>query len=319
MPQKFVFMLKTYAGDIKFAKRLITSFLLHNEDQIYLYVVVPQMDLQVFAEFKSKTVFLLAEETVPCRTLPASSRPRDSGYINQQVLKLGFYKLGIADSYMVLDSDAVFIRGFRLDDFFHFDGLPYQVLVQDKLLMSDGIYYEATWRKRSAALGQIASFLGHDDSELLKTCHGLTIFQSKVLRGLEEFLLARDMDFLDVITFFGFEFSWYNYFLQMTEPVIHAVEPLFYTIHSGEQLVSSQLLSATESDYARAYIGIVVNGNFQHFGWPASIGANRVLSAATYLRSYDLFRITFRFGTAFFLSAVSFPVIRLRRLLLRKS
>lgn len=166
MPEKFIFMLKTYRGDLEFADRLISSYHKHNRDDIPICIVVPQLDLPLFRHFESMNVTLIPEESIPTRLAPQSSNPRDSGYINQQVLKLAFYRLGIADNYMCLDSDALFIRDFGFEDFLHPDGLPYQVLVEDKLLKCDPDYFKTHWAARSKNLDEIAAVLGIEDTKI---------------------------------------------------------------------------------------------------------------------------------------------------------
>lgn len=317
MPEKFIFMLKTYRDDLEFADRLISSYHKHNQDGISLYIVVPQLDLPLFQHFERIKVTLIPEESIPCRLAPPSSNSRDSGYLNQQVLKLAFYKLGIADNYMSLDSDALFIRDFRFEDFLHDDGLPYQVLVEDKLLKCDPDYFKTHWEARSKSLDEIAAVLGIKDTKNLKSCHGFQILQSRVLKRFEEdFLSTRGFDLLEIITRFGYEFTWYNYYLQLTEPVIHEIEPLFHVVHSGKQLVKSQLYSETNNEFSKGFVGIVVNGNFQHFGWPAKLGTNRILNAAAYVTSPELLRIFFRFGTALLLRLFVSPLAWARRRIL---
>jgi hypothetical protein len=276
--------------------------------------------MALFQSFEGINVTLIPEESIPCRLAPPTSNPRDSGYINQQVLKLAFHRLGIADNYMCLDSDALFIRDFGVDDFFHPDGLPYQVLVEDRFLKSDPDYFKTHWQARSKKLDEIAKALGVEDAKSLKSCHGFQILQSKVLKRFEvDFLSARGLDLLEILTRFSYEFTWYNYYLQMTEPVIHEIEPLFHYFHSGKQLVKSQLYSETNTDFSKGYIGIVVNGNFQHFGRPASLDANRISNAAAYVTSLELLRILFRFGAAFLLRLFFSPLAWGRRKFLLRS
>ena len=50
---KFAMMLKTYIGDIKFAERLILSYLKYNKDNIKLYIVVSASEIEAFKKFKS--------------------------------------------------------------------------------------------------------------------------------------------------------------------------------------------------------------------------------------------------------------------------
>ena len=331
MPEKFIFMLKTYRDDLAFADRLISSYHKHNQGDIPLYIVVPQLDMPVFQKFESIKVTLIPEESIPCRLAPPSSDPRESGYINQQVLKLAFYRLRIADNYMCLDSDGIFIRDFTMNDFFHEDGLPFHVLAQDKLLQADRDYVDTHWRKRARVLEGISSFLQIEYPKNLKTCHGFQTFQSKVLERFDKEILSKataqdlgfekggEIDFLDLISLFGVEFTWYNYYLQKTEPVIHEVEPLFLYIHTGRQLVEFQLFRTTTQDLANGFVGVVVNGNFQHFSWGATLQKNRVLNAAAYVKSFDLLRMCCRFGAALFLRALSSPLVRIRRLMRRKT
>lgn len=327
--QKFAFMLKTYRGDLGFATRLLASFHEYNHDGLPLYIVIPENDLPVFRRFEGKTVSLIPEESIPCKLALPSLIPRESGYINQQVIKLAFHRLGITENYMCLDSDGVFIRQFTIEDFIHEDGLPYQVLVEDKLLQTDQDYVDNYWDSREHLLEGISSYLQIDPSKNLKTCHGFQIFQSKVLERFEnEILFGRgpgeygikegfDADFLELITLYGLEFSWYNYYLQKTEPIIHEVEPLFLYVHSGRQLVELQLFRTSNHDLARSFVGVVVNGNFQHFSWEATLHDKRILNAAAYVGIADLLRMTGRFGAAFFLRTLFFPLALARRFLIR--
>ncbi len=313
-------MLKTYADDLKFVNRLIFSLHEHNQDQIPLYIVTPKSDLPLFQKFANDGVYLISEESIPCQLAPPGDQLRDSGYINQQVLKLAFHRLGIADNYLCLDSDAEFIKNFTLDDFFHPDGLPYQVLVEDKALQGDADYYSTYWKGRSKKLDEIANFLEMSERKLLKTCHGQQIFQAKVLERFENEILSPmggGGNFLDIILQYGYEFTWYNYYLQKTELLIHEVEPWFHYIHSGKQLVRSQLFSETNEDLSKGFLGVVVNGNFQLFRWPANLEKNRILNAAAYLTTRDLIRITCRFGAAFLIRILTFPAVQVRRTLVR--
>jgi len=316
---KFVFMLKTYKNDLKYAERLVSSFHTHNLEKIPLYIVLPKTDLHIFKDFIRQGVNLIPEEEIPCKLADPSVDLKQTGYINQQVLKLAFYKLKIAENYLCLDSDGIFIRNFGLQDFLNQDGLPYQVLVDDKLLQSDGNYYKTYWEGRSKKLEQIAQFLGMEERKNLKSCHGFQILQSRVLESLEnDFLSPKGLNFLDIIARFNYEFTWYNYYLQKTEPIIHITEPLFHTIHTPMQLIKYQLFSEIKTNFAKGHIGLIVNGNFQVFKWPATLEGHRVLNAAAYVKISDLIKICCRFGSALLLRCLLSPLAILRRIILHR-
>ena len=310
----FAFMLKTHSPDRAFVLRLVESYHLHNNDKIQLFIVAPASDLGAFRGLECETVTLVAEEGIPTKLLKTVKKTRDTGYINQQVLKLAFHRMSMAENYLCLDSDAVFVRDFHFEDFLHKDGLPFQVLVEDKLLRVDADYFRSYWDGRSTKLGEIAVFLGIGSETNLKTCHGFQIIQSSVLRRFEDEVLSkRKLDYLDLIQEYGYEFTWYNYFLQKTEPLIHEIEPLFHVIHTGRQLVAAQLFKPTNNDYGRGYVGVVVNGNFQHFSRPASIDRGHLLSAAAYLPTLELMRIALRFATACVVRLFALPVVQIAR------
>jgi hypothetical protein len=131
-----------------------------------------------------------------------------------------------------------------------------------------------------------------------------------VLREFESnILLPKGLDVVDLIQEFGYEFTWYNYFLQKRGGVIHEVEPFFLVIHSGLQLVEHQFRGKTTMDLSRAFIGVVVNGNFQHFREPANMEDRHLLNAVAQLSINQLFVLSLRFSLAFAVRVLISPVI----------
>jgi hypothetical protein len=281
-------------------------------------LVAPREDLTLFHKLSHPNVVFLAEQEVPCRLLPEGETPREAGYINQQVLKLSFHRTNLVENYLCLDSDGIFIRDFTLSDFIHEDGQPYQVLVEDNLLKTDADYFDRYWKSRDEAHTKIQEFLEMEQSKL-KTCHGFQIFQSEVLRSFErDILTPKSLEFLDLIKEFNYEFTWYNYFLQKRGGVIHSVEPFFHCVHSGVQLVELQTKGSTTEDFSRGFVGIVVNGNFQHLRKPASLENHPIINAVTYIEINKLFVWSLRFSVALVSRVLLTPFLAIRRLL-RKS
>lgn len=106
-------MLKSYAGDIEYARRLVASFNMFNRDSLTLFLVVPEADRTLFVDLTSTTVVLLADEQLPVPYLPAEGNlNKHLGFVNAGITKLGFWELKVCRNYFAVDSDMVFIRPF---------------------------------------------------------------------------------------------------------------------------------------------------------------------------------------------------------------
>jgi hypothetical protein len=258
----FAFLLKSYSKDIKYVKNLIHSYNIFNSSKIILYLIVPNHELKLFSVFSSSTIVILPEESIPVSYFQKEVDGISAGYLNQQIVKLAFWKLGLCDNYMCLDSEAVFLRNFGIDDFLTPTGLPYTVLIEDRDRQCDPEYYNAQWRERSSSLLKIQEFLGFDKRMVLQTCHGFQIFSSSILKQMEnEILTVNGLTLIDLLEISPYEFSWYNYFLQKLDIRIYPREPFFKVYDSPRQLIRDQVTNVSLEDLARGYLGIVVNSN----------------------------------------------------------
>lgn len=258
----FAFLLKSYSKDICFVRNLVKSFNVFNSSELILYIVVPNTDLKYFSEFRSKTICVMSEDTIP---VPFFEQPVDgisAGYLNQQIVKLAFWKLGLCENYMCLDAEAVFLRDFGIDDFLTPTGLPYTVLIEDRDRQCDPEYYNAQWKERSKSLLKIQEFLGFDKRIVLQTCHGFQIFTRSILEQMESDLLkAKELSYMDLLVISPYEFSWYNYFLQKLDIKIYPREPFFKFYDSPRQFIRDQVTNVKLEDLTRGYLGIAVNSN----------------------------------------------------------
>jgi hypothetical protein len=307
--KKFSFMLKTFGGDFASANRLVDSFRAHNVNALHLHVVVPEADMQMFEAFASETITLIADESIPGRTATAYVNGIRPGYINQELVKLGFFRLGLTEAYLCLDSDAIFLRDFTFDDFMHSSGSPYTVLVEDRELQGNSSYYEEHWQGRSAKLDKIREFLNLPGANTYLTCHGFQILQSAVLQGLSnDILTPRGLDFLDLLEISPYEFSWYNFYLQSIDMPIFVREPYFRVIHNGQQYSTELMSGMSQAVWTRGYLGLVVNSNFQHTSRPLPYDNWAPLVMAMYAKPLFLLTVWGRVTMALLLSAGRFPV-----------
>jgi hypothetical protein len=261
--QSFAILLKSYRGDLDLAKRLIASFNAFNPESIHLFALVPAEDLELFAGFQSDTITVLSEEPLAHHFTAEPLAGIRPGYINQEIVKLSFWELGLAENYFCVDSDAVFVRPISRDDFMLDETTPFTVLVEDNELKVEPRYYAQHWQGREVHLRRIQELVGINDRRIL-TCHGHQIFSATVLRSLKTDLMEpRGWDYKDMLAEAPYEFTWYNMWLQKSRVIPIAMrEPLVKVFHHEEQQVEYALRGITNEDIARGYVALVVNSNY---------------------------------------------------------
>ena len=277
-------LLKSYAGDHAYAERLIASFREHNPSGLTLYCVVPESDMNLFAPLAGGDVQVLSEQPLARHFTDKPIHGIRPGYINQEIVKLAFWELGLVDAYFCIDSDAVIIRDVQQSDFIAPDGWPYTVLVEDRDLHAEPDYYKQYWQSRERAMRLIADTVGLADP-VLRTCHGHQVMSSTVLESFtKEFLSPRGWDYLDALTVAPYEFSWYNFWLQKSKVIpIHQREPFVKVFHNEPQYLEHVLSGTTLGDLARAYVAVVINSNFSRDRNVVSLSESKTLALAPML------------------------------------
>jgi len=206
------------------------------------------------------------------------------GYINQEIVKLAFHELDLAENYFCVDSDAVFIRDIHASDFLAPDGFPYTVLVENNELKVEPRYYSQYWQSREEALARIADLIGLEGPVLL-TCHGHQVFSSSELRAfVADFLSPRGWSYRDALAEAPYEFTWYNFWLQKSGVIpIHPREELVKVFHHENQHFEYILRGVTEADMARGFLAVVVNSNYSRDMGVLAADAPKPQALAPYL------------------------------------
>ncbi|MBR1479356.1 MAG: hypothetical protein IJ599_00435 [Alphaproteobacteria bacterium] len=264
MSYNFVIFVKTYSRDFEHFKLMISSFNKHNVCHVPMFVSVPQSELGLFTSFKSDTVSIISDESYAGEYfIKQSYFNRGIGYLNQQVCKLSFWECGFAENYLCVDSEVVFIRDFIPSDFMFDEHTPYTVLVMDKDLSCEK-FYASQRSERETLIHRVFDAVGLHDPRL-RTCHGNTMLNAKVLRSLKnDFMDAHGYNYEDLLRISPYEFSWYNAWFQKCGLVKEmAVEPFFKTFHLRLEYTYSRLRQLTLEDYAKAYFGVILNGNWK--------------------------------------------------------
>lgn len=114
--QAFVLYCKSYRVDVRRLVRLADTVAQFNSEKLPFYVSVPFADLELFRTLLgSRDVMLLADEDILAANpvLHRESVQSLPGNISQQIVKSEFWRLGISQAYLCLDSDCMFIRPFK--------------------------------------------------------------------------------------------------------------------------------------------------------------------------------------------------------------
>jgi len=287
--ENLALMLKSFSGDFELAKRCIYSFNQFNIEGLNLFLVVPESDASQFSELAGAKVTIVSEQPIESYFVHESVNGIRPGYINQEIVKLGFWELNLAQNYLCVDSDAEFIRPFTESDFMFDASTPFSVLVQDLELAVEPEYFTQYWRSRSEQLIKIADYVGLD-SRVILTCHGHTVFSAKILKDFKDsFLTPRGWSYADALEVAPYEFSWYNMWLQKCQLIdIHPREPWFKVFHHENQHLEYVMRGITLADIARGYLGVVVNSSFAREFDAQPAGASKPATLAPYLSYGEL-------------------------------
>lgn len=256
-------LIKSHAGDAAYARRLLDSIRDHNADGIPVFAVVPQSDVAEFEDIAAGVAEVLPETLLERHLVTEPTAGFSAGYINQEIVKLTFWKLGVSDNYFCVDSDAEFIRDFTPADFMADATTPFTLLTEDRDLLADPDYFHRIWRGRERALTVIAEEVGYTGPWPV-TVHGHAIFSGRVLQSFEEeFLSPRGWEYVDALRLAPYEPSWYNAWLLHRKPIpIVRREPLVKTFHTPVHHLDYALRGLSDRNVARGFLAVVVNSNF---------------------------------------------------------
>lgn len=256
MSKNFALLCKSFRGDIERIAHLIESVNKYNEDSIPFYVSVPKNDMELFESKKFKNIILIADEDV------YKNQPR--GWVQQQIVKSSFWKLGYAKNYLCIDSDNYFIRPFYLSDFMYDEETPYTVIHEQKELFS--------W---SAGKTNILGFDPKDSfveirkkvmevfnrtGKIYDFGPGPVIWSAKVWESLEKnYIIPNNLSFEECIFYAESEFSWYGESLLAFKAIdLYPIEPPFRFFHYPQQYVEFKNAGYTEEAFAQNYMGFVM-------------------------------------------------------------
>ena len=127
---------KSYRKDFLRLKKLLQSITQYNADGITFYISTPEDQKQEMLDVLGGAggYQWVSDESIVASNPRVSTgiEKTRSGGLSQQTIKSEFWRLGLAENYVCLDSDCIFIKDFYASDFMAGDGNPYTVIYQNK-------------------------------------------------------------------------------------------------------------------------------------------------------------------------------------------
>jgi hypothetical protein len=259
---------KSFRDDVKRAVRLARSITTFNSEKLAFYMSVPAQDLPLFQkELAGIDVQLMGDEEI-VKANPAIDLNEFVGMpggLSQQVVKSEFWRLGVSENYVCLDSDCYFLRSFGANDFVARDGTPYTVMTESKELLyfADIAGLSKIGPDRERDCKEIMSLFGRQ-GPLWDFGPIPVVWSAKVWRDLDEnYLKPKGMSFVDAIQQHPGELRWYGEALLAYRSIpLLPVEPLFRCYHYEEQYYFWRRAGETDELLARHYLGVCRQSNW---------------------------------------------------------
>ncbi|MBR4806391.1 MAG: hypothetical protein IKZ64_01065, partial [Alphaproteobacteria bacterium] len=213
MPKyNLVLFCKSYRGDLHRIKILKQSIDKFNADNIPFVVSCPNNDVNLFEQTlrnnHEQYDFIIVPDEDILRANDININTIQS-WKSQQIIKLGFYKLGLCKHYTIYDSDCYFIDNFYISDFMFDKNTPYLCMTEILSPTTNHLFIKKYFKRK----GRTYNFV-----------HMSQTFSADVLKDMEQNLLKKNkLTFADLIKMYPYEFNWYGEYLLKSR--VHNIVP----------------------------------------------------------------------------------------------
>ena len=259
--ENLVLYCKSYRNDVYRVKALLESIKQFNQDNIPFYISTPKIDKDIFLNVLGDKEWVWVDDN--------DIYSSNEGWLGQQIIKSNFWKLGISQNYLCLDSDSYFIKPFYISDFLYKDNIPYTIIHEQKELLEWSIKnlsfdikegFEKNRIKVMDLLGRKGKLYDFGPSPF--------IWNKTVWEDLEEhYLKPNNLTFKNLLEYSHSELTWYGESLLAFKSIpLYPIQPLMKVYHYKEQYIEDKNKGLTEKDISQNYLGIIMQSN-----WGASL------------------------------------------------
>lgn len=281
---------KSYRTDLMRAVRLANSVAQFNVENIPFYISTPNSDVSLFKEhLRGLNVEVIDDDLIVQQNakLDIEEVKALPGNISQQIIKSEFWRLGLSNVSLCLDSDAVFIRPFYQSDYLGDNGIPYTVLDESHEFLEASLSTGKTHVVRDFLHEAIKVQNLFDRSGKAYAFGPFPLpWHRSVWESLEtEYLKPRGMSFLDAILLAPLESRWYGEALLRYRAIpLMPCQPLFKVYHYAWQLDHDRRANIGPDQLAQLYSGVIYQSAWEReMDWPSE-GGNLLSRAARRLR-----------------------------------
>ena len=249
---KLVLYCKSYDKDVYKAKILLDSIIKYNTDNIPFYISVPKKDIELFKSILGiEHYILLTDENIDSE---------NEGWLGQQIVKSQFWKLGLCENYICIDSDQFFIKPFKLNDFMFDDATPYTVCHEYKSFFEfldkhplDFDPYQSFTQERLHIMelfGREGAIYDFGPTPVIWSC---AVWEDL----FNNYIYPNNLTFSDLIKTNGSEFTWYGEWLLRSQMIRLIPKcPLFKIYHYPHQYEYDKHYNYGLEKIKKLYLGI---------------------------------------------------------------
>ena len=290
---------KSYKKDFLRLKRLLDSIQECNLEKIPFYISTPNEDRDLLLQIVGDQGYewVSDESIIKANTLaPVGVEEDKSGSLVQQVVKSEFWRLGLCENYVCLDSDCIFIKPFYKTDFLADDGNPYTVIYQNKeyfqLAVDRG--FERAPQQLKLEGDRVKALFGRQGPNYYCPCPPF-IWSAAVWRSLDDrFLKPQGLTFWDVCTPDHPETLLYlEALLNFKAIPLYPIEQLFRIYYYDWHYFLLRRNGETLKKLASNYLGVIYQSSWDlnmDYGGSSKSLLSRVLKKtkrlARYVQSY---------------------------------
>ena len=263
---------KSYRRDFLRLKRLLDSIKKYNLDKIDFYISTPldqyEELIKIIGNERDSDYFWISDESIVAANpkVPPGIEKTRSGSLAQQAIKSEFWRLGLSENYVCLDSDCIFIKEFKTSDFLSSDGNPYSVIYQNKdyfqlAVNRNHLKLVENLRREGNAVKALFNRIGPN---YYCPCPPF-IWSAKVWRSLDEnYLQPKGLNFWDISTVDHPESLLYlEALINFRAIPLYPIEQLFRIYYYDWQYYLLRRLGERSEKVRQNYLGVIYQSNWE--------------------------------------------------------